>query len=164
MTETATKTPRRIRILLIASLAVNLLFVGLLVGAVLRGDHDHPSRGTDVNVPGDLRGLARAMPERPRKALREAIEARPELGRDRRSNIRENRQLFVQALEADPFELEAIDTIFVEQRALFTAIAQNGQDALLEAIEMMTPEERASFVENLRKAKPPRGSDGARRR
>ena len=158
MTDQPAKSPRWMRLVLIASLAANLLIVGLLVGAAFRDKHDHrgPARGGDErSMPGDLRGLARAMPQAPRDALRAAIESTPDAARERRRLIRENRQKFLAALEAEPFSIEDIEAIFNDQHGLFMAIARDGQGALLEAIKTMTADERSRFVANLRKG--PRG-------
>jgi len=152
MSDTTPKSPRWMRLLLIASLAVNLLVVGLFVGASFKDDDKRPQRGP--GFAGDLRGIAAAMPDEARRSLRGLLERRPGKFSERRRNMGETRRAFIEGLEQEPFDISVIENAFDTQRQNVSDAAQDGYALILEAIEGMSAAERAEFAENLRK--PPR--------
>ena len=90
---------RRFRIVLILSLAANLLFIGLMVGAVMRHGHAGP-RYRD-RPPSVGAALFRALPREDKREIREAMHQRDSLVRDaeRQSDFAEIRALLI----AEPF-------------------------------------------------------------
>lgn len=134
---------------LVASLAVNLLIVGLVVGAGLRGGPDRghykPSEGAD------FRSITQALPEKARGDLRKSVLGRDGTMRERRQRSADLRRDLILVLEAETFNPGALETLFTEQRTVLGDLAKDGHTLLLETISQMTPEERATFAENLRK-------------
>lgn len=151
---------RWMRLALIGSLALNLLIIGIFIGASFRDPGpDRRTRGPGAPgpggaVPGDLRSLAFAMPDAPRAALRAELESRPGKFREGRKRVNETRARFVAALEAEPFDITAIQAIFTEQADNFSKITKEGQAVLLQTIDMMSEDERKIFAKNLKDRRP----------
>lgn len=150
MTETPTsQTSRGLpwgRIVLIASLALNLLIVGLVAGALLR------HHGFDGRPP--LRDLGYG----PFGAAL-SPEDRHELGRrmgDRAGDLRNNRQdlrrqfaEMLAALRAQPFDAAALAALVEQQKIILAERQAIGQALLLERIAAMSDAERAAFADRL---------------
>ncbi len=136
----------RTKIVLIVSLAVNLLVVGIVAGALLAGSH-HRDRTA-------LRGLGyapfvRALPDEDRMALHEALERDADSFRDNRAELRAQFEAFLTALRSDPFEAEEVERLFAEQRDRILERQLLGQGALLERIAAMSPEGRIAYADEL---------------
>ncbi len=134
------------KILLFASLAVNLLVIGVVAGALLAGPHDR-----DRTV---LRGLGyapfiRALPDKDRSALREALERDADSFSDNRAEIRARFEALLTALRVNPFEVSEVERLFAEQRDRILERQRLGQSALLERIVAMSPRERADYADAL---------------
>lgn len=144
------KTPkppmrRSLRILLIVSLALNLMVAGVIVGGIAKGRAPGPFGGFDMT----LGPFARALDDDHRRELRDHLRGqeglRPPSRRDRAEAMRD----FMAALRADPFDPAAVDAIFAGQRDRATAGMRAGQDALLAQLQAMTAAERAAFADRL---------------
>ena len=134
------------KIVLFASLSVNLLVIGLVAGAMLAGpkDRDHTA----------LRGLGyapfvRALPKEDRLALLEALARGSDSFRDNRAELRSQFEEFLAALRADPFDSAEVERLFSEQRNRILERQQLGQGFLLERIVAMSPQDRAGFADAL---------------
>ncbi len=66
-----------------------------------------------------------------------------------RANMTQRRQAVVDALTADPFELDAVRAAFAADRGVKQELENQGTELLLEQVGLMTPEERAVYAENL---------------
>ena len=137
---------RAVRIVLVLSLAANLLVVGVVAGGWIAG------RGPMMALGGfdmTLGPFTDALEPNDREAVRERLRTRADLRpRDRR----ERDQLiatFLDAVRADPFDAAAVEAIFADQRNRATAGMSAGQDVLLERLKMMTPAQRAAFAGRL---------------
>ncbi len=136
---------RTFRIVLVVSLAMNLLVLGMVGGRMIRG-HGLAPMGMDMSLgdvsraldPGDRRFVA--------DRLRQTDAARPLMAlRDRRAAL----GAFVAAVRAEPFDAAAVDAIFAEQRERASGLMAIGQQALLERLAQMGPEARAQFADRL---------------
>jgi len=135
---------RWLKILLMVSLGINLLIAGMVVGNALNNKPGRPPSADTVAF------LAFALPKEHRDALRaQLISRRAEL-RANRAALADMRRQMIVALEAEPFEMAAVEAILQRQRDLFLELGRLAHSALLERIEMLTPEERASYVESLK--------------
>ncbi len=128
------------------SLAVNLLIAGAVLGAWLR--HDPPGR--DFDTRSSLgRILYKELPPEDRRALRRDVRQRADRQTQRRANVTSD---LYEALQAEPFEPEAIQRLMERQ----AQAQQAGQAALragwLEILSEMTPAERIAYAERLRVA------------
>ena len=142
---------RGLRIALGLSLAVNLLIVGLVVGALLALG---PGRSRDGDDPR-LRALglgpfAAALGREDRRAVAERID-RDALRSERRA-LGESLVALRAALLAEPFDRAAAETALARSRAAAEAAQSHGHQALLDHVETMSAAERAELVERLGRA------------
>lgn len=148
------KTPRWIKVLLFASLSMNLLVVGLVGGAFLR--HAPTGRYDEARF-SPLRELGYgpfiyALSPSDKKEI-----GRSWFGRsgDLRANRDEVRAQFVTLLELlrkTPFEIEAVQEIVQNQQVKLSERQQIGQQMLLDRIVAMTDSERAAFARRLERS------------
>src|SRR5262245_31511957 len=108
MTEAATsetpvvrRTPRWLLVALFASLAVNLVIVGSVAGAVWR--HRGPHAGAGVVIPNLLGYASTFAPER-RKQIWELTHEERSRMRPFRREVRAAREETIKALAAEPFD------------------------------------------------------------
>jgi uncharacterized membrane protein len=148
----ARRVPRWVLTLLIASLAFNLLVIGLIGGAVWRF---HALASGDASGPSiNLAGYAGALPlERRRDLWAKTAAERHEL-RSLREDLRRKREEFVGALTAAPFDREQFAAaqarlLEADRKARAAAHRLYAQIAVA-----LTPEERRAF----RSWRPYRGS------
>jgi uncharacterized membrane protein len=134
------EAPRRnwARWALVASLGLNLIFVGLITGALAKGP-------PPMVVPW-IGQYVRALPEASRRELGRSLrESRPDW-----SGMREawqgRRQALAAALTAEPFDPAAVAALIEADRRLAGELAERGADLLLVEIERMSPEERAAYA------------------
>ena len=152
--------PRRnwLRILLVASLMLNLLFIGLMIGAAWRfggpgaAHRPPPSFGA---------ALFRELPRSERKAFRTDMNARPIA---RMAGRREEATRLAEALRATPFDAVAVLQVLsdqAEQRALWQSTVQA---AWIIQVESMDASERAAYADRLQNAISRKRSDRKRRK
>lgn len=139
------KTPRRVKVLLAVSLAVNLGIAGIFAGAALHAPDAH----RPAVAPEGIAIVARAMPMQYQRQLRQALRERREDLRPDRTALRDLRTRLVAALRAEPFELSAIDAVFGDQRAMLDTILATGHEEVLKQIEQMDAKDRKRFVRKL---------------
>ena len=144
------KPGRRLRLALIASLAVNLLVIGVLAGGAWRSKQFEPG------PPGqpDIRALWHAMPREARSELRERSRERGPMGErpsreERRERAAAMNASLLAALRSEPFD-----------PAQFAALMQGDRDALQQRIDAanaafaaqlaaLTPAQRAEMADEL---------------
>ena len=136
---------RGIRILLIASLALNLLVVGVVVGGAFRGKSPRPFGGAEMT----LGAFTQAMSPEHRRALGARLRDAQGAQRPGQGARAEAIRSFLSALKADPFDPTAIEALFAEQQQRASAGMAAGQQALLEQLESMSPSERAEFADRI---------------
>lgn len=150
----ATPAPRRNRTrwLLVASLGLNLVAAGVIGGAIIKGPPP-PDPG-----PGPaLWHFARSLPDPYRHDLGEALRAtRKDWIGPREAMEGVSRQLAA-ALEADPYDPEAVRQLFQQQTEIASRLSLRGSDLLMAQIDRMTPVDRAAYAERLRVQRGPKG-------
>ncbi len=150
MTQTPKKPPmgRRIRLVLFASLALNLVVIGLVAGVVFKGGP--PSRGAprgfDTVLP-----YSRAFTDDQRRELRRELRKSfvPGKGDKRGGGIVESYHEALGVLRQDPFERARFDDVMRKQKALAEKRHGTGQDLLAKYLDAMTAEERAAYADRL---------------
>lgn len=150
-------SPRRpwLKWLLVASLALNLGFAGLIAGAVFKGPPPPPWPGIG------LLQYARGLPEPYRRDLGKALrDARPEWTRSRAA-LRDQREALVAALVSDPYDAAAVRDLLAREAAATGELSSLGADLLTAQIERMRPDERAAYAAALGRDRGPHG-DGPR--
>jgi len=132
---------------LAASLGLNLVFVGLIAGALVKGPPAPPMPGMSQYV--------RALPEANRRDLGRSLRAsRPDWA-GMREAWHGRRRALAAALTAEPFDPAAVAALLEKDRALAGDLAARGAGLLVAEIERMSPEERAAYAAAL--AERPRG-------
>lgn len=141
----AAKSTRGLRIALGLSVALNLLVLGIVAGAVLRdgGPRDRMVRDLDFGP------FTEALSATDRDALREEFVARMPALRDTRRAIREDFNALLAVLRADPYDAEAARQVLQAHRDRMEERIDLGQDLMLQRLAAMTPEARANFADRL---------------
>lgn len=140
---------RRWRVALVLSLAVNLLFVGMLAGGALRGWRAPPPQGP-VH---EMRALWQALPDETRTALRAEFRDRraAETGTEGERPARSERPTarLSPLLRADPFDAEGFAAALDDMRDTRADRAADGQAALVAQIAALPAAERAAVADRL---------------
>lgn len=134
-----------LRILLFASLAINLAVAGLFVGFVLKGPSKH-DRGRDPVAP-----YTRAFDEDQRGELWRAI--RQQYHEDRRADGRPDilgeYRTALEALRAEPFDAEGFGRVLAEQGARADERRHRGETVLLDYVTTLSAGDRAAYADRL---------------
>jgi len=145
--------PRALRIVLFASLALNLLVVGAAVGIAVNGPPGPPggprgSAGQDTALP-----YTRALDEDQRRDLRRQL--RREITKDRQ-DMREVRaallagyQEALALLRADTFDAAAMSTVLDRQAERGAQVRVRGQALLTEYLSGLSTEDRMAYADRL---------------
>jgi len=134
------EAPRRswLRWALVASLGLNLIFVGLVAGALIKGPPAPPLPGISQYV--------RALPEAKRRDLGRSLRASRPDWPGMREAWHARRRALAAALTAEPFDPAAVAVLLEEDRGLAGELASRGTSLLLAEIERMSPAERAAYA------------------
>ncbi|MCR8725450.1 periplasmic heavy metal sensor [Frigidibacter sp. ROC022] len=148
--DTAARTPpagRGLRIALAVSLALNLLVVGLVAGAWLGRDRDRRPDTAMADI--GLGPFIQALPGDERRAFGKALIERAGNLRQNREELRQQFDVLLDALRAEPFEIDAVRKAIDAQKARLDERLKIGEELLYERLETMSPEERAGFADAL---------------
>lgn len=151
MEDTKARTPRRVKIALGVSLAINLLVLGAVVGAFMHGDNrdrrDVVRRGGDNAAIGIY---GRALDRADRRAIGQRLrEGRKVEGREIRAELGDLAQQASELLKQSPFNKEAFADVLLQQQGLIKGRSDTMQDALVERIASMTDEQRIAYADRL---------------
>jgi len=144
------KASRKIRWALGLSLAVNLLFVGAIGGAIYR---NAGGPGLDRYHAPDLRSYGtpyvRALPRKDRRDLHAYLKKNNGAGRPSRAERRAQYDNMLSVLRAEPFEVDAVQDILKAQGAAAHGMQTAAHRAWLDRISAMSAEERQSYADRL---------------
>ena len=146
MKDTKPKMSRKLKVLLIGSLSLNLLVAGLFVGAILR--HSGPS---DVRGNSDL--LLRVLDKDDRRAIGSAVKEAQ--GGGRRAFWAGQKAALGDvaiALKAEPYDGAAVQAALARKSAHMSQTRNAAETAMLARFEAMSGAERAAFAERLEAA------------
>ncbi|MEL6960180.1 MAG: periplasmic heavy metal sensor [Pseudomonadota bacterium] len=146
------------RAVLIVSLGLNLVIVGVIVGALATGGFGKGRPGIDLSVGP----ISRALSDEDRAAMRETIRAIGPFNRDTRAQMRADMIEIAAILRAESYDRSALEAVLRRQAERL----QGGQaaivTALLDRVEQMGPADRTAFAdrieENMRRGSPPRSN------
>lgn len=140
------------KIAFIASVTVNFLVLGTVVGGVIAHRRHPPppvmERGQDALTFGPLGG---AFSREDRLAMRQAAERRGTNFEAMRAAVRVDFQRLEAALKAEPFDAEGVRLVLADMRARTLKRMDIGEHLILERLAKMTPQQRERFVERLRR-------------
>ncbi|MEZ5796330.1 MAG: periplasmic heavy metal sensor [Paracoccaceae bacterium] len=149
MSETDTRSSpsgrpgRGIKIALAISVALNLLVVGLTVGAVLRGGPGHDRSDLGMGP------LSEALSREDRRALRkDFLDRHPDIRGDRQA-MKADFDVLLAALRAEPFDPLALDAALAQISARNAELLSSGRDLVALRLKAMDPEARAAFADRL---------------
>lgn len=131
----------------LASLAVNVLVLGVIGGAMLKGPP--PPGGKDRMRDPSFGPFASALEQADRDALRRDFMARSDGGQSLRAGLRQDMETVLQALRATPFDPATLETALAAQGARFADQMGLGRQLLRDRIVAMTPEARLHFADRL---------------
>ncbi|MEL6508843.1 MAG: periplasmic heavy metal sensor [Pseudomonadota bacterium] len=134
------RAPRWMRVTLVLSLALNLLIVGAVIGAVSNGKTGGPRMGGASFGP-----YTAALSREDRRALREKI--RGDLSASDRAAGRENFQAFLAVVRTDPLDVAEMTRLFERQVQMAQSRQTVTKAALLDYIAAMSPADRAAFAD-----------------
>lgn len=141
------KLPARIKVILFASLALNLVIVGVIVGAIARFGGEH---GRSVHRDPMIRALSLEDRRAVGRAVREAQ------GGDRRALGRalgEVMDEIIAALEAEPLDRAALEAAMARKSALLRGRRDAGEAAIVETLIRMSAQERRAFARKLKEGR-----------
>ncbi|WP_116599189.1 periplasmic heavy metal sensor [Primorskyibacter marinus] len=145
------KTGKRglwLRILLFVSLALNLLVIGIVCGAILlKPEHGRRGGPRDMVAPY-TRALSDADRSALGKRLREGLASR----NTERGLLAEDYRAALEILRTEPLDPVALDEVLSRQSERAHQRKLMGQRALSERLVAMSPDERADFADRLEDA------------
>lgn len=135
--------------LLVASLAVNLLFVGFLIGRGARSfGPPPPPRGEAAN-PLHPRALMEALEPRERRAAFRALRRTGTRLLPLSGEARDSRLALAAVLRAEPFDPEAARAALARVRDADNALHEAGQAAVVELLGRLSAQERANIASEI---------------
>lgn len=138
---------RKFRVLLIVSLALNLLVVGVLIGGAVMGRPPASLGGPAVS----LGPFSQALPPGHRASLRRDYRKRLDAHGMTPPNRSAALAEFLEVLRTEPFDPEKVEAMFDAQRDQSMRGMQTAQDVFLEQLVEMEPSQRAAFADRLEK-------------
>jgi uncharacterized membrane protein len=132
----------RLKWALVASLGLNLVFVGLFAAAVFRGPPPPPAPG--------LWHYARTLPDPYRRDLGRALRDSRHDWSGPRDALRGQRQAMSDALTSEPFDPARVAAVLGEESKLLGELSARGRELLLAEIARMSPADRAAYAAALR--------------
>lgn len=133
-------SPVWLKLLLLASLAVNLALIGALAGAVFGA-----AAGEDDRADRRLPFLLRILPEEKHDEARALLAAEPAV----RPEGEAVRAEAVAAIRADPFDPERLTAVFARWNEQTVERRSRTQAQIVEIASRMTPEERERMAVRL---------------
>ena len=141
----AVRTPLWLRLVLFASLALNLLIAGVVLGHFLRDD----PRGKVPRVDRIEAPMTFALSPEDRREIGRALRREYRENRPSRQEIVAEYRGVIAALRADPFEPARVEAALRNQRQAATDRMELGQRLLMQRLNAMTVEERHGFADRL---------------
>ena len=142
-------TPRWVKWALSVSLALNFIIIGLAAGAAIKF-HRHGHSHGGVATIGQIMW---ALPRESRDRAKELIKAaRPDL-KDLRAERRAAKSAVADAIDATPFDADAVKAAFAILRLKDQTTKASTHDVMVDLLQVLTAEERAEVAKSLRKGR-----------
>lgn len=150
------------RAILIGSLLLNLVLIGAIAGAGF--SHREARDIRDRRLGGDT-GVAllfEALPPDERRALRRAVMSDLREGGAIRQEVVADTRAMLAAIRSEPFDRSALEPVLERQRQRVTRLFEVGWGQMIDALERMSPAERAAYADALEQAIRRRGPAATR--
>ncbi|MFN3955255.1 MAG: periplasmic heavy metal sensor [Pararhodobacter sp.] len=154
----ARRTGRGLKIVLVLSLAFNLLVIGVIGGGIFK----HGRSPARLEPTSELRALWWALPDDARRDLRGALGpgqdtgARPSSREERRARAAERIAQLGALLRADPFDAAAFAALLENERDLRAQRIDLAHAAFVARLARLSADERAAMAERLETRRPRR--------
>lgn len=134
------------RILLIASLTLNLVVIGLIGGAVLgkSKESERPERVADF-----MGAYTRALPSDDRRAIGEAIRDNHRKSGGDRQAARQQFENFLTILRSSPFDADKLKATLAAQSTASAERRGVAQQIWLDRVSSMSDADRASYADSI---------------
>lgn len=136
---------RGMRIALAVSVTLNLIVVGVVAGAILRGPPGFEGQDREFS----FGPFSDAMRPDERRALRKDLLQRAPGLRQMRQEMRADMDQVVAVMRADPFDPAALTAVMEAQQARLTGQITVGGQALRDFLVAMSNEDRHAFADRL---------------
>jgi uncharacterized membrane protein len=138
------------RIALFLSVALNVLLVGVIAGALIADSRGARMRGEAAvaRLP-NMRVILDSLPPERASEVRSAVINTWMKARAERQGAREARLGVARAVAAEPYDVAATKAAFAKMRAADGAVAARFHDVVAEAMAQMTVEERRALLRQL---------------
>jgi uncharacterized membrane protein len=146
------RTPGWIKLLLIASLSVNVAVVGLAGGSALRHWQAESERVRQPNEPGlDRRQsrILRMVPEARRDEARTILLSRQDEYEAAREAMRKAQDALIGAMRQDPFDPGRFNAVLAERREASARMWGIGYEQMGEIVQRLDAAERAEMARQL---------------
>ena len=143
------KTPLWIKILLVISLCLNMIIVGLAVGAAYKWFVFGPVPIHQYFGSVGLGGFSGSLDKIDRDQLRLQLANRKDSMDEILRDAQQEFESLISILSSDSFDKEALDDHFANQRQLSLNRMETAHSLLSTQIANMTPEERAGVAERM---------------
>jgi uncharacterized membrane protein len=134
------------RIILIASLALNVIVVGLIIGAAFGHSREDDRRRPHISLPPHVRALDWDHRREIGKAIRKAYREDGLGVRTERNQL----EKMAAAIEASPFDRASLEAVQVELESVMSRRVDRARGIWLDHVESMTDQERAAYADRLR--------------
>lgn len=134
------------RRIFLASLALNLVTVGFLLGDAVAGHGGRPPRVVDIA----FGTVTRALSHDDREAIMQGLSDHPALRALGRNRMQAQDTALAMALLATPYDAAAVSAVFDQQITSVMAAQSTLKDALLARIQTMSADARADLADHLR--------------
>lgn len=144
------------KVLLVASLALNLLIVGVIAGSVLGAK---PKDNNPLLRNLGYGPFVGALPSEDKYQMTEALKRQAGSFRENRRELRREFETLLDLLRTDPFDAAQLEAVIMRQSSHISERLELGSELLIERIVAMTPEARAAYADRLDKQLKRRGPD-----
>lgn len=141
--------PKLLRMLLIASLALNVLVVSAVATRLVRGERAERMPGV-AQVQLVPRKFLRELPGEKRRAAREILRRFAAEQRGDKQWIRELSLRLADAITAQPYDPEKVKLVLGDYTSRSGTAANRSSAAVVELLAILTPEERAGLAAAIR--------------
>ena len=143
-----TRMAPRLRLLLFGSLALNILVIGIVAGAVIFGPYRDGPRGAHRFDPA-IGALSRALNEDDRQEIRKRVRVARDALRPAHSRHQKVMQALITDLRATPFDPDAVAQHMRDLRGHLNGRVEIGQKILLDYLQGLDAAERQAYADRL---------------
>lgn len=161
------KSFRWSRVVLVASLALNLAVIGTVAGALLRRDAGADRARTMQTRDFGFGPFVSALDIQDRRDVGRSFIRSAGDPRQARKDVEAMFEEMVAALKAEPFETDVFATLLLKQQSQFSQRQEMGAHIVVDQIAQMSVQDRAAYAARLEDMlkhppRPPHSKDGPR--